>query len=125
MITINQTKIYDGKWISSGVYAKLRALNSSFSIVNCDFQRNEGGHLFVELVRSGIVYIDVSTFNTCDDHGVAISGKPHYVRVILHRSNISNSNISGLLLTNIDHAIIEDCVFANNKDDGLKLRNSY
>jgi hypothetical protein len=151
MISINQTKIYDGKGSSlenvdcSGVCAKLGALSSYFTVVNnCDFQRNENGHLHVSIMMVAltffpysIILIDTSTFNASGDYGVSISvvvGNNEsddeilgdsYVDVTLNGTSVSNNSKSGLALTNVHHAKIEHCVFANNSGGGVILQNSY
>jgi hypothetical protein len=131
VISINQTTIHDGKMLNtesvdcSGVYAVFIDSSFNFSVVNCDFQGNEGGHLYVVTVLlsySSTICIDKSTFNTSDDYGVGISGE-HYLAVTIQRSSISQNNKSELFLTNVGHAKVEGCIFANNRHDGIELRN--
>ena len=138
-VEINNTKIHDGKESDlsiadcNGVDVRLRnILNFTFRIINCDLQRNQGGHFHL-YIRNYIItcnhftfLIDNSTFNTSDDYGVGmqfICDEYNIIDVTMRRSSFSKNDKSGLFLTDTTHLKIEDCTFDSNKEIGVEIRN--
>ena len=138
LVEINNTKIHDGKQSyqsiadCNGVDVHLRnILNFTFRIINCDLQRNQGGHFHL-LIHNYItpknfkILIDSSTFNTSEDHGVGmqfICYRYSDIDVTLRKSRFSKNNKSGLFLIDTPHSKIEDCIFESNGENGVEVRN--
>ena len=139
-VEIKNTKIHDGKESDeriadcNGVDIHLiNTLNFNFRIINCDLQRNQGGHFHL-YIHNDIqipydnfsILIDNSTFNTSDDYGVGmqfICYRYNNIDVTLQRSSFSKNNKSGLFLIDTTQLNIEDCIFDSNKDTGVEISN--
>ena len=136
-VEINNTKIHDGKESDpsiadcNGVDVHLRnIMNLTFRIINCDLQRNQGGHFHLNIrnytCNNYTILIDNSTFNTSGDHGVGmhfICYRYNNIDVTLRRSSFSKNNKSGLFLIDTTHAKIVDCIFDSNREDGVMVKN--
>ena len=140
LVVLKDTKIYDGKESDqsiadcNGIDVHLRnILNLSFKIVNCDLQRNQGGHFHLFLrnyitPNNFTILIDNSTFNTSDDYGVGmqfICDEYNIIDVTMRRSSFSKNDKSGLFLTDTTHSKIENCIFDSNKEIGVEVRSQF
>ena len=143
LIEINETKIHDGKESDisiadcSGVDVYLRnILSINFRIINCDLQRNQGGHFHLYIHNDNdiitpnnfSILIDNSTFNTSDDYGVRmrfICDIYNIIAVVVQRSSFSKNTKSGLFLIDATHLKIEDCIFDSNEDTGVEVQNQH
>ena len=142
LVEINNTKIHDGKMSDlsvadcNGVDVHLRNIvNFTFRIINCDLQRNQGGHFHLYIHNDNditpnnfTILIDNSTFNTSDDYGVGmqfICDEYNIIDVTMRRSSFSKNDKSGLFLTDTTHSKIEDCIFDSNKDIGVEIVKQY
>ena len=138
LVEIKDTKIHDGKQSDqsiadcNGIDVHLRnILNFSFKIVNCDLQRNQGGHFHLYIsnyitCNNFTILIDNSTFNTSDDYGVAmqfICDLYNIIAVTMRRSSFSKNDKSGLFLTDTTYSKIENCTFDSNKDTAVEVLN--
>ena len=124
-----------------GIQLVNNILNFTLRIFNCNLQRNQGGnfHLSInsDMPHSNdsifTILIDNSTFNMSDGYGGIIQNticrfgscdvNNIIIDVILQRSSFSKNNESGLILSDITHLKIEDCIFDSNKDTGVKVLN--
>ena len=140
LVEINNTKIHDGKESDlsiadcNGVDVHLtNIMNFTFRIINCDLQRNQGGHFHLNIrnyitCNNFTLLIDNSTFNTSDDYGVAmqfICDEYNIIDVTMRKSSFSKNDKSGLFLTDTTHSKIEDCIFDSNKDIGAEIQNLF
>ena len=130
LIEINNTKIHDGKRFG-GIHIHLNNIvNFNFKIINSDLHSNHGGHLFLVIRNTTLpkvnftVLIDNSTFSMSDGYGVAMQISK-IVAVTFLRSIFSSNSKSGLFLTDTTHLKMENCIFYNNKDTGIKIWNKY
>ena len=136
-VEINDTKIYDGKQSDPSIAdcngLDVRLINTSrinFKIINCDLQRNQGGHFHLNIrnyitCNNFTLLIDNSTFNTSDDYGVGMGFtcyRYNNIDVTLRRSSFSKNNKSGLFLIDTPHSKIEDCIFDSNGENGIKVK---
>ena len=142
-VLINRTKIHDGKESDpsiadcNGIDVHLQnIMNLTFRIINCDLQRNQGGHFHLNIRNYNIIttcnnftiLIDNSTFNTSGDHAVGmqfICYQYNNIDVTLQRSSFSKNNKSGLVLIDTTHSKIENCTFDSNKEIGVEVRNQF
>ena len=139
-VEINNTKIHEGKESDpsiadcNGVDVHLRnIMNLTFRIINCDLQRNQGGHFHLNIrnyipCNNFTLLIDNSTFNTSDDYGVGMHftcGDYNIIDVTMRRSSFSKNDKSGLFLTDTTHSKIENCTFDSNKEIGVEVRSQF
>ena len=139
LVEIKNANIHDGKQSDpsiancSGVDVHLRNIEYfTFRIIDCDFQRNKGGHvnLFIHDVPNDnvnfTILIDNSTFNTSDSYGVGMKFPfCSFIDVTLRRSSFSMNNESGVILTDTTHLKIDDCIFYNNMDTGVEVIDNH
>ena len=138
-VEINNTKIHDGKQSDQsgyGINIHLETYtiisNLILRIINCDLQRNKGGHFNLKIynVINFTILIDNSTFSKSDNYGIMINflGRDteyDYRAITLRRSSFSKNSKSGLFLVALNYIKIEDCIIDSNKDTGVEAENWY
>ena len=138
-VEINNTKIHDGKQSDQsgyGINIHLETYtiisNLTLRIINCDLQRNQGGHFDLQIynVINFTILIDNSTFSKSENYGIMINFRGDdteydYRAITLRRSSFSKNSMSGLFLKALNYIKIEDCIFDSNKDTGVEVVNWY
>ena len=105
-------------------------MNLTFRIINCDLQRNQGGHFHLNIsnyisCNNFTILINNSTFNISDDYGVGMDFTCYQynnIDVTLRRSSFSKNNKAGLFLNDITHSKIVDCIFDCNRENGVEVK---